>query len=66
MGEDEPAVADSRLNVRGLRGPRVVDASIMPNITLGNTAAPLLISPLTNNPRVSSSPRLKGSMRGAA
>ena len=40
MGHDATAVVDSQLRVHGIRGLRVVDASIMPTITSGNTAAP--------------------------
>jgi choline dehydrogenase len=40
MGQDERAVVDARLRVRGIDRLRVIDASIMPNITSGNTNAP--------------------------
>ncbi len=41
--EDPMAVVDSRLRVRGVVGLRVVDASVMPTITSGNTNAPTLM-----------------------
>jgi choline dehydrogenase len=43
MGSDERAVVDARLRVHGIDGLRVIDASIMPTITSGNTNAPTLM-----------------------
>ena len=40
--DDPAAVVDSHLRVRGIAGLRVVDASIMPTITSGNTNSPTL------------------------
>ena len=42
--EDDPmAVVNSQLQVRGIRGLRVVDAGVMPTITSGNTNSPTLM-----------------------
>jgi len=43
MAEDPGAVTDSRLKVHGIRGLRVVDASVMPTITSGNTNSPTIM-----------------------
>jgi choline dehydrogenase len=43
MGEGPNAVVDSRLRVRGMGGLRVIDASVMPTLTTGNTNAPTIM-----------------------
>ena len=43
MGRDEMSVVDSRLKVYGIDNLRVVDASVMPRVTTGNTMATCVV-----------------------
>jgi choline dehydrogenase len=43
MGQDELSVVDPKLQVRGVRGLHVADASVMPVIPRGNTHAPTVM-----------------------
>lgn len=44
MGQSEAdSVVDSQLRVHGVQGLRVVDASVFPNVTSGNTNAPVMM-----------------------
>jgi choline dehydrogenase-like flavoprotein len=42
MGNDALAVVDNQLKVHGIQNLRVIDASIMPTLTSGNTNAPTI------------------------
>ena len=44
MGEDEAAVVDLRLRLRGLDGLRIVDASVMPRMVSGNIQAAVMMT----------------------
>ena len=43
MGSGSDAVVNDKLFVKGVENLRVIDASIMPNITSGNTNAPTIM-----------------------
>jgi choline dehydrogenase-like flavoprotein len=43
IASDPMTVVDERLRVRGLQGLRVIDASVMPTITSGNTNTPTIM-----------------------
>jgi choline dehydrogenase len=43
MGRDDMSVVDASLRVYGMQGLRIADASVMPEVTTGNTMAPCVM-----------------------
>ena len=43
MGNDENSVVNDNLQVKGINNLRIIDASVMPTITSGNTTAPTMM-----------------------
>jgi len=43
MGRDDMSVVDGSLQVYGVKGLRIADASVMPHVTSGNTMAPCVV-----------------------
>ena len=43
MGADAGSVVDQNLRLRGIAGLRVVDASVMPTLTVGHINAPVIM-----------------------
>lgn len=58
MGHDEMAVTDDDGRVHGIDGLRVIDASVMPRVTTGNTNAPTIMVAEKLSDHVLGNPRL--------
>ena len=61
MGNDEMAVVDGDMKIRGVDGLRVVNASVMPDIVSGNLNAPTQMMALKIDDRILGRPALSPS-----
>ena len=66
MGADAEAVVDLEFRVRGIRGLRVVDASVMPGIPRGHTQAPTVMLAERAAELISAGARSEGALSATA
>ena len=59
MGDDKFSVVDQNLFLHGLTGLRVVDASVSPLVTSGNTNAPTMMVAEKTEDIITNSPSTK-------